>query len=280
MSRDGAGGAGATDRADRAGGAEEVRATARLFAALLRKQAILLVRYPVDTLGAVAGVFGFFVLLFLGGRSIGGPAFDDSLGGLIVGYFVVTVAIAGYQSLASSVTREAQWGTLEQLYMSPLGFGRVMALQALVNVLYSLLWGALLLPLMLLVTGESLELDALTVVPVAIMAVLSVMGVGFVFGGAAVVYKRVGNVFNLLQFGLIGLVAAPVGSYPWLRYLPLVQGNAMLGRAMREGVSLWQFPLADLALLVAVGVGYFAAGFLAFRRFVRRARRAGNLGDY
>ncbi|ESP88524.1 ABC transporter permease [Candidatus Halobonum tyrrellensis] len=260
--------------------AGEARASVRLFAALLRKRAVLLARYPVDTLGAVAGAFGFFVLIFLGGRSVGGAAFDDSLGGLIVGYFVVTMAIAAYQSLAGSVTREAQWGTLEQLYMSPLGFGRVMVFQAVVNVLYSFLWGILILPLMLVVTGESLAVDLLTVAPLALFAVLSVMGVGFVFGGAAIVYKRVGNVFNLLQFGLIGLVAAPVESYPRLRYLPLVQGNAMLGRAMREGVPLWRFPLADVALLVGVGTGYFVAGFLVFRLFVRRARRAGSLGDY
>lgn len=88
------------------------------------------------------------------------------------------------------------------------------------------------------------------------------------------------NVFNLLQFGLIGPVAAPAESSPRLRSLPLVQGNAMPGRAMREGVPLWRFPLADLALLVGVGTGYFVAGVPVPRLLVRRARRAGSIGDY
>lgn len=84
--------------------------------------------------------------------------------------------------------------------------------------------------LVLLVTGESLSVDLLPVAPLALLAMLSVMGVGFVF----------------LQFGPTGLVAVPVDANPLLRYLPLVQGNVMLGRAMREGVPPWRFPLADL----------------------------------
>ena len=62
--------------------------------------------------------------------------------------------------------------------------------------------------------------------------------------------------------------------------LPLAHGSAMLQRAMVDGVRLWEFPLADLALLVAVAVGYLFGGYLVFQFATARARRLGVLGDY
>jgi ABC-2 type transport system permease protein len=54
----------------------------------------------------------------------------------------------------------------------------------------------------------------------------------------------------------------------------------MLQRVMVDGVRLWEFPLADLALLVAVAVGYLVGGYLVFQLATGRARRLGVLGDY
>ncbi|MFB6177882.1 MAG: ABC transporter permease, partial [Halobaculum sp.] len=119
-----------------------------------------------------------------------------------------------------------------------------------------------------------------TVVPVALLGLCSVIGLGFVFGGATVVYKRIGNLFQLVQFGIIALIAAPVEQIPWVRAFPIVQAKYMLGKAMREGVSLWAFSPRAIGILVVVAVGYFTAGYLVFRLLVRRARRLGVLGDY
>jgi ABC-2 type transport system permease protein len=95
-----------------------------------------------------------------------------------------------------------------------------------------------------------------------------------------VLYKRIGNWLNLLQFGFVGLISAPVFDLPWTRVLPLAHGSAMLQRAMVDGIRLWEFPLGDLALLVAVAGGYLAGGYLVFQLATRRARRLGVLGDY
>jgi ABC-2 type transport system permease protein len=49
---------------------------------------------------------------------------------------------------------------------------------------------------------------------------------------------------------------------------------------MVDGVRLWQFDPLDLALLVAVAVGYLLGGYLVFEAATRRARKLGVLGDY
>lgn len=161
-----------------------------------------------------------------------GSALTDSIEGIIVGYLLWTMAIGAYSGLAWNVTRESQWGTLEQLFMSPFGFGRVIAVQTVVNVLEAFLWGVGILALMSLTTGKSLAIEPVTVVVLVTLAVAPAVGIGFVFAALAMLYKRVENAFPLVQFVLIGLIAAPVGEYPLLEWLPLAQGSHLLSRAM------------------------------------------------
>ena len=252
----------------------------RLFYAVLHKRAILLVRYPIDTIGSFAGVYIFFVLIFYGGRAVAGPALDDSLGGIIVGYFLATMGITAYQELANTVTDEAQWGTLEQLYMSPLGFGAVMLAESIVHVLVSFFWGAVILALMLLTTGQTVTINLLTVLPLITLATLSALGFGFVFAGGAVLFKRISNVFSAMTFVLLAFTAAPVGQYPALKALPLAQGSYLLRQAMNDGVSLWALPPGELAILAGVAAAYLAVGYTVFALATRRARQIGVLGHY
>ena len=259
---------------------KRLRQTAGLFYAVCRREFVIQLRYPVNTLGGLAGAYAFFLLIFFGGQAVGGPGFDDSLASIVVGYFIWTTATSAYQSLARGVTRESQWGTLERLYMSPVGFGRVMVMLAVAKVGFGVVWGVLTLVLVLVTTGESLAVDLVSVAPVLVFAVLSVLGVGFVFGGAALRFKRVEKVFDLVQFLFVGLVAAPVERYPLLKLLPLAHGSHLLRVIMVDGRPLWTVPTIDLLVLVAVGVAYFLAGYLVLERIVDWSRAVGVMGDY
>lgn len=265
---------------DGAAAGERARSGLLLLYTVLKKDLTILARYPLNFAGALVSTFLIFLLLVEGGRRVGGAGFSETVGGVVVGYTVLMLTTFAYQGLASSVTREAQWGTLERLHLSPLGFGRVMVTTAVSTVTVSFLYVVVILPLAMAATGTWLSVDLLTVVPVAVFGIATVIGIGFVFGGASVVYKRIDSVFRLLQFAFPVLIAAPVGEFPWLRALPIVQANVMLGRAMREGVRLWEFSPTALATLAVTGVVYFLAGYGVFLSFVRRARKKGVLGDY
>lgn len=251
-----------------------------LFRAVLKKKVLLLVRYPVNTVSQFGTIYLFFLVIFLGGQAVAGAALDDSLAGIIVGFFLWTVAIVSYSSLSWNITREAQWGTLEQLFMSPHGFGRVIVTKVVVNVLEAFVWGAVILALMLLTTGRSLHLDAVTVLPLGVLTIASAVGVGFALAGLAILYKRVENAFQLVQFAFIGLIAAPVSSVPVLKALPLAHGSHLIQRAMQDGVRLWEFSPTALGVLVATAVVYVGVGYALFHRAQRRARRKGVLGHY
>ena len=251
-----------------------------LARAVLYREYLIFVRYPANAIGGIVVSLFFFAALFFGGQLLAGQALTDSIEGIVVGYFLWTLSVGAYSSVSNDIGSEVQWGTLERHITTPFGFAPVALLKGVAKVVRTFLTSAVILAVMLLVTGTRLSLAPVTVVAVAGLAITSVLGLGFAAGGVTVLYKRIGNWLNLLQFGFVALISAPVFDLPWTRVLPLAHGSAMLQRAMVDGVRLWEFPLADLALLVAVAVGYLFGGYLVFHYATRRARRLGVLGDY
>jgi ABC-2 type transport system permease protein len=251
-----------------------------LAKAVLYREYLIFVRYPANAVGGIVISLFFFGLLFYGGRMIAGQALTDSIEGIIVGYFLWTLAVGAYSSISNDIGSEVQWGTLERHIMTPFGFAPVALLKGVAKVVRTFLTSALILAVMLVLTDTALQLPIVTITVVAILAICSVLGLGFAAGGVSVLYKRIGSWLNLLQFGFILLISAPAFELGWTRYLPLAQGSAMLQRAMIDGTRLWEFPLFDLVVLVGVAVGYLLLGYAVFELATRRARRLGVLGDY
>jgi ABC-2 type transport system permease protein len=251
-----------------------------LARAVLYREYLIFVRYPANAVGGLVISVFFFGLLFYGGRMVAGQALTDSIEGIIVGYFLWSLSVGAYSSISNDIGSEVQWGTLERHVMSPFGFAPVALLKGLAKIVRSFVTATILLAVMLVVTGTSLELNLGTIVVVATLSIVSVLGLGLAAGGVTVLYKQIGSWLNLLQFGFIVLVSAPAFDLGWLRWLPLAQGSALLQRTMIDDVRLWEFPPADLAILLGVAVGYFAFGYAVFQYATRRARRLGVLGDY
>ena len=251
-----------------------------LAKAVLYREYLLFVRYPANAIGGIIVALFFFGVLFYGGRLVAGRALTDSIEGIIVGYFLWTLSVGSYSSVSNDLGSEVQWGTLERHITTPFGFAPVALLKGVAKVVRTFLTSAVILAVMLVVTDTQLSLQPITVVVIAGLSITSVLGLGFAAGGVTVLYKRIGNWLNLLQFGFVVLISAPVLDVPWIRLLPLAHGSELLQRAMVDGTSLWAFGYVDLGLLVAVAGGYLGGGYLVFHYATRRARRLGVLGDY
>lgn len=251
-----------------------------LLKAVIYRDLLIWIRYPVDAvLGLFVNVF-FFGLMFYGGTLVAGQAITDTIEGLIVGYFLWSLSVGAYAGLTNAIRSEASWGTLERHYMTPFGFGVVIFTKAVAIVFRTFLTSSLVLVAMLLMTGTWLDLHLLSIVPIAMLAIASALGLGFAMGGLSVLYKRIGNVVNLLQFAFIGLISAPVFDLWWTKLLPLAQGSALLQRTMTDGVRIWEFDPVALAILLGTAVLHLGIGYVVFVLVTTRARRLGVLGDY
>ncbi|UPM44730.1 ABC transporter permease [Halocatena salina] len=251
-----------------------------LLKAVVYRDLLIWLRYPVDAaLGLFMNVF-FFGLMFYGGSLIAGQAINDSIEGLIVGYFLWTLSVGAYAGIAKDIQSEANWGTLERHYITPFGFGPVIFAKAVAILFRTFLTSFLVLIAMLLLTGTNLNLHLLTIITVAILTIASALGFGFAMGGLSVLYKRISNITNILQFAFIGLISAPVFDLWWTKFLPLAQGSSLLQRAMKNGVRVWEFPPLELAILLGSAVFYLGIGYVVLIFATRRSRHLGVLGDY
>lgn len=244
------------------------------------KSVTLARRYFLNTVVGFLTLYVFFALIFFGGQFVAEDLISRSVGPLVVGYFLFTMAVSAYADLTHDLTDEAQWGTLEQLTVSPIGFTQVVAMKTVVNLVGTFATGVVLLALMMVTTTTWLYIPPITLVILGVLTLMPIVGLGFIFGGAALVYKQIGKVFPLVQLSFLGLIAVPVQNHVLLKLLPISLGSHLLQRVMTDGLRLWELPLFDLGLLVGKSVVYILIGVLIFQFATAKARERGVLGHY
>ena len=252
-----------------------------LYGAWFRRSMIELRRYYFDTVSGLVTIYGFFVILFLGARAFGGdtPGFGTKLSGVVVAYALWALTIFSMSTLTFELTQEAQLGTLEQLGMSPFGLAHVLIARVFTNLAVYFAMMSVLLVLMMATTGRWLNIDVVSVLPLLLLSLAGILGVGFVLGGLAIVFKRIQQALQVIQVVTIALVV-PIDGVVWMKYLPLHWGSVLLRRVMVSGDSIFAIPAGDLLFLLANSALYLVGGVAIFRLFERAARERGLLGHY
>lgn len=249
---------------------------------MTKRSFIMFRRYAFDTLSGIITIYLFFLLIFYGARALlgGQQGYGDTLSGIVVGFFIWILAIFTYSELSFDLVREATEGTLEQLSMSPMGLTRVLVARFVAGLGLQLALLATLLVLMMASTGRWLHLDVVSLVPLVVLTMTGVLGVGFVMGGLAIVFKRIQSSLQILQFLFPVLLVAPLERFPAVKYLPLSWGNRLISSVMVDGTSIFSIAPSDLGFLVLNSAVWMAIGVIVFRRFERIARQRGLLAHY
>ena len=251
-----------------------------LLIGLSRRTFIELRRYAFDTIFQFAGIFLLFTLLFWGASGIGGSDIreGDTLPSIVIGFVVLMLLLTAYFSLSNWLTQEATLGTLEQLAISPFGLLAVLAAEYVAS-----MWVQLAIVVVVLfgaqaVSGQWLHLDVVTLVPLVVLLLVQMLGLGLAVGGAAVVFKRVASLANLMQFVFLALVSLPIDENPWVRFMPIGLANQLIRESTVHGVSLLDLDRGDLVQLVVLSAAYVVLGVGVFLRCERVARDRGLIG--
>lgn len=253
-----------------------------LFKTIFIKEWIELKRYPFNTISMIITVYLIFLVSFFGYNFFGGnlPSAGKTLEALIVGFFVWTYAIGAYSMLSWGITQEARAGTLEQLYMTPLGYDTVAIYTIIANFFWNLVWVIPILLLMMITTGKYLHLDLVSIIPLLIFTIACGYGIGFITGGLGLIFKKIQAFFQILQFIFVGFIALPVDKYPVFKLLPFTLGAKMIGKNMIDKISIFQMHWGDLLLLVIVAFFYLIIGYAVFKWCEKIAKDKGLLGHY
>ncbi|MFD2042986.1 ABC transporter permease [Ornithinibacillus salinisoli] len=252
-----------------------------LTKANVRKEYIELKRYLPNTLAMLFTFYFVFLGMFLGIQVIGDPSTQDiNTQYAIVNYIFWFLAFMVINSIGWEVINEGMRGTLEQLSMSPMGIWKIMTTRLFATTILNFIIVIFLLFLSMLTTGQWLNIDVVTIVPILILTLISMFGIGLIIAGISIILKQVQAFLQILQFILMGLTFVPLSVAPFLAYFPFVKGVDLVRSVMIDGVTLSQINAGDFLILGFNAVLYFVIGLVIFLYCERVAMRKGLLAHY
>jgi ABC-2 type transport system permease protein len=256
---------------------------AGLIGAEARRIFIQTRRYPFEFASSMVVLVVVFLGLFLGASYLAGvPIRGPHLSEVVLGYVVWTVAMSAVSDMGFDLQNEAQNGTLEQVFLTPRHPGLTMLVRDAVAVAFFLVPMAVVLTVLVVITGARFTLSAFDLVPFG-LALLTAWGLGLVVASAAILVKRMNQVLNLLQFALLFVIMAPIAQLTGLWHvvatvLPLEPAVGLLDHLMVPGSGP---STAVLLLEAAINAAlWMAGGALLFSRADRLARARGILAHY
>jgi ABC-2 type transport system permease protein len=235
-------------------------------------------RYLFNTGATLVVMYVIFLGLFWGVKSMAGPGVDaGSLDLMVVGYVLWLSAMMALQSTGAEVLSESERGTLEQLYLSPLGAEMVFLGRTICNILFNFVFLTVMLYLSMLTTGRMLTIELLYFYPVLFASLVSLIGISFMLGGIGLIHKRIGALNAILSFGLIGMMLLPVYPLtPW-SFLPFLAGASAINEHTVNGTT---YPAWWYLFIFGNSFFYLVLGLGVFRIFERRAMKLNKLGQY
>lgn len=214
--------------------------------------------------------------------------FDSGgISSMLLGYLVWFFVLLVTANMGEKLLEEAQTGTLEQMYITPVPAAFLLIGRTIATLVISALQIGIVAGIILAVMRISLpwRWDALPVIGLTLMGLF---GFGFVLGGAALIFKQAVAIVNMANNVLIFLNGAlvPIDIFPpWLqtiaRTLPSTQGIVVLRRVLLDGATLgdvWND--GSLVLLLVHSLLFFVGGWLILNWCERIAREQGTLGQY
>ena len=272
------------------------------FNAMVRKELILMARYPVNFIASFGQVFLIVIIFTLAGSMFfNAPAGQDALeasgsagspSGVVVYGFILFMFLSDTMwTIGYNVRNEQVQGTLEQLYLSPASkFASLVA-----RVANTLIWtgllsitGAILMSWMI---GDLPVENPLLGMYLLVMTLSGTFGIGFAFAALTLYLQETAQtVANLLQFAIIVVCAIffPFSALPAaVRAVAYVLPPAYAVDAFRS--ALMGFPPGfpellpfeiEFWIVTAFGLLMPLIGYGLYRRAEDAARKGGSLSAY
>lgn len=258
-----------------------------LFKSSIEKSIIELTRYKFNTISDILSYYFLFIAMFVGMKSFGSSmnvspvSLGETLEGFVAGYFLWTVMVMAYSDTAYSVINDANRGTLEQISMSSAGLHNILIVRSFTNLMTNLLICFLVLFSIMVTTNYWLDIKMFQLILLILIGIFSILGIALIFGGLALIYKKVQSLLNVIQYFLIGLLlpsSETLNSFSII--LPFRPTIDKAYEIILGGQSLFDTSLGEFAIIIGNSIIYFILGLAVFNYCTKVAKKNGLLGQY
>jgi ABC-2 type transport system permease protein len=266
---------------------------------MVRKELVVMARYPVNFIASFGQIFLIVAIFTLGGRTFfppdgvpGGEGGMVSASGIVIYGFILFMFLSDtLWTIGYNVRHEQVQGTLEQLYLSPASkFASLVS-----RVANTLLWTGLLSlaasALMAFMIGRLPVENPVLGIYLLVMSLSGTFGIGFAFAALTLRIRETAQTMaNLLQFAFLIFSA---NFFPFSALPPVVRAvsrllpTAYAVDAFRS--TLMGFPpgfpeLApietEIVIVTLFGLIMPFVGYFLYRRAEDHARRTGSLSTF
>ena len=129
-------------------------------------------------------------------------------------------------------------------------------------------------------TGYWLKIDLISILIPIFLGIFSILGIGLIFGGLALIFKKIQSLLNIVQYFLIALVAITPESNTISAIIPFNYAAGMIFSTMMGGNSFTDFSLYDYGITIGNSIIYLILGLVVFNQCVKIAKSKGLLGQY
>ena len=233
-------------------------------------------QYWFETIASLCVMSGMFVGLFYGVQSVTTNS-AQSLDGLVFGFLLWIFATIAYSSVTKCLVEDNQKGFLEQLFLCPAGFTQLMIARTVVELMVGMITVTLMMSTVMQLTNNWIDLNLGYLYLLLIVASVSLIGLGFIVSGLALVFKKVATIGALFNIGFIGLVAVDALPLNLFSLLPFTAGASLARHVILEGAP---FNWLDFSVVVVNSCCYLVVGLITFSRLERYAKRQNLIGQY
>ncbi|NMH60136.1 ABC transporter permease [Alteromonas ponticola] len=235
-------------------------------------------QYWFETVTALLMIVGIFVGLFFGVKSLmPGMSEGDSLDGLVFGFLLWSFASSAYNAVAKSIIEDTQKGYIEHLFMCPAGFSKLMLTRTLAELIIGYGYLILIAFVAMWATDNWIDINFFWLFCLLMLAAPSLVGLGFLISGLALLFKKVETVGMMLSLAFMGLVALDGLPFNIFTLLPFVPGASLARDVIvaQQPVNLVHVGIVALNSLV-----YCLVGLMVFRRMEKLAKQRNLIGKY
>lgn len=258
----------------------------RVTAAELRREWRRQKAYPIEFFGdQVLFVLGFLLLSGLFLLISKGRFSGQTLVPSLVGYTAWRVADGLLLRGVASTVEDATWGTLEQIWLSPVGPYALHLSRGLVHLAFHAARALVTAVLVALVLGLNVAIPW-PLFTTFLLTEVGVLGATYILIGLQLVTKRIDSIVVAFSTSLLFVTGAlvPLDAAPWLmagaRWLPLGLGVQMMQRMAMQPERSGEILFTWGAGLAAHTIGYCLLGYGVFTWARRVAETQGTLGQY
>lgn len=255
-----------------------MKKTFLIFKAELIRSFLLIKTYPMEIFSNILVIFISFVAIYFGIGITSGTN-NMNIDKLFLSYCFGILSMLIISDMGSNIAAESITGTLERIYTMPSRLFPVILIRCIISLILNILYIGIFFVISIFILKIKINFN-FNLIFIFIGILPGLLGIGYILSGLTLRYKRLGDIYSLLQFFYLFLALIPYEKFPlFLKYLTGIVPGVMAIQILRDYQTINLYSL-NFYLMIIYGILHLVTGLYLFKLFEKLTLKKGYLGRY